>query len=164
MHKDKSGSIEKGHLALDGKLTLVQDEVPNASQKPASAPAAEKAPPENSKPSGNDGNKAKPVVAEKLQESQKLKQLKSLSPGKYKFIVSKLAATDLFDTGSMLDGQDPCLQLTIGKDTFETARQQDAGTKAKFPETFEWILESEEIMKNLQVSEFDSYFGFQFKI
>lgn len=71
---------------------------------------------------------------------------------KYKFTGSKFVATDLFDTGSMLDGQDPCLQLTLAGKSFETARQQDAGTRAKFPETFEWTLTSEEIERGAKVN------------
>jgi hypothetical protein len=40
----------------------------------------------------------------------------------YKVKLDKLQALDLVDTGSMLDGQDPMLTITIGKQSFSTER------------------------------------------
>lgn len=57
-----------------------------------------------------------------------------------KLIFSSLEASDLVDTGSRWDAQDPALRITIGKETHETARMKDVGTAASFPETFEFEL------------------------
>ena len=57
-----------------------------------------------------------------------------------KLIFSSLQASDLVNTGSRWDAQDPALRITIGKEKKETARMKDVGTEASFPETLEFEL------------------------
>lgn len=39
-----------------------------------------------------------------------------------KLILKTIKAKDLLDTGSMLDKQDPAIEIKIGKQTFKTQR------------------------------------------
>ncbi len=167
-HEAKKKNIKQGKAFLTCILkakTVEGAEVPKKppveTPQPTTAPAAnlqEPAPPAASVPSkavevttkGVNNTKETVTVKGPALEQRILPKL--LPARKYKFTGSKFVATDLFDTGSMLDGQDPCLQLTLAGKSFETARQQDAGIRAKFPETFEWTLTSEEIERGAKVN------------
>lgn len=57
-----------------------------------------------------------------------------------KLAFSSLEVSDLVDTGSRFDAQDPALKITVGKDKKQTSRAVDAGTAATFTETLEFEL------------------------
>jgi hypothetical protein len=66
--------------------------------------------------------------------------------------LSKISALNLFDTGSFLDKQDPCLQFKISQNSFATARKQDSGTSATFEESFAAIITGEEFSAGIEVN------------
>ena len=55
--------------------------------------------------------------------SQSTPSSSSASPSAYLLTLNDFFARDLFDTGSLLDPQDPSLTVTVGKSTFSTKRQ-----------------------------------------
>lgn len=69
-----------------------------------------------------------------------------------KLEISKFSAINLFDTGTFLDKQDPCLQIKISQNSFTTVRKQDAGTSATFDETFVAIISGEEYSAGIEVN------------
>ena len=69
-----------------------------------------------------------------------------------KLKLSSLSCEDLVDTGSWRDKQDPGLKFTLGKHSFSTKRQQDAGVAAVFPEIWELEIHDNDLIGNdLQV-------------
>jgi hypothetical protein len=62
--------------------------------------------------------------------------------------VTSMEAHDLVNTGSSTDAQDPCVAVTVGKRVLETQRQRDAGTEAKFPESFQFPISCADFENN----------------
>eukprot|EP01041_Mallomonas_annulata_P002120 gene2120-4143_t len=68
-----------------------------------------------------------------------------------KIELKNLIANDLFDIGSRLDVQDPCLQFRLGTVVKSTARQKDAGVNATFPETIIFDIDSTDLPLEVEV-------------
>ena len=68
-----------------------------------------------------------------------------------KLRIGNFQARDLYNTGSLLDKQDPCLKVKIGHNEYVTERMQDAGTTANFSETFEIEISKEEYQSGITV-------------
>lgn len=100
-------------------------------------------------------SKGKDEKKQEASRSSKTIDNKGIYPDKsekIKFIVTSFVAGDLVNTGTSLDKQDPCLEIRIGKRTFVTERQKDAGTTAKFIESFEFTFSVEDFENELTVS------------
>jgi hypothetical protein len=62
----------------------------------------------------------------------------------YQLMINHIAVFDLVDTGTRFDEQDPLVSVRVGTATAETARQEDAGVNANFPESFIFDLTEED--------------------
>ena len=109
-----------------------------------------------------------PVQAKEPVVPHQLDTIDPMSRNHLLFQIDNLRVSDLFDTGTFLDPQDPSLTITLGNKSFKTARsnnihsthiavslvlfqylpmifdgyrQCDAKTKASFPEKFDYITE-----------------------
>ncbi len=107
------------------------------------------------------GDSSKVGGKPELNHSEELKQGSSIEikpliiedkAGTLKLTLTSFDARELIDTGSSEDNQDPCMEISIGKQAFKTERQKDAGTQAKFPETFEFIFPVSDFDNNNEVS------------
>lgn len=125
--------------------------------KPAStAPVAAQSKPPNNDPPPKSPRENKPE--EKKQAAPPAAQSTAHKPleitdktGTLKLTLSSFEARELIDTGAAEDRQDPCLDVIIGKKTFTTERKKDAGTEAKFPETFEFTFPVSDYDNNKEV-------------
>lgn len=68
-----------------------------------------------------------------------------------KFHVFDFSCTDLMDVSSTFDAMDPCLIITIGKQTFSTERKKDAGTSASFNASFEIEVSAKDLAAGIQL-------------
>ena len=68
-----------------------------------------------------------------------------------KLRIGKFQARDLYNTGNLLDKQDPCLKISIGHNEYITERKQDAGTNADFTECYEIDISREEYQSGVSV-------------
>ena len=159
-HESKKKTIKQGKVQLTCFLKAKeQPKQPSASQPTESQKTSQQ--PTQQPISAKDASSAKlePTATKQpeaanpvaVSNSNPKTTLGKLSPGNYKLTVTQLKAADLYDTGNMLDAQDPCLILSLGKQTFQTAREADGATKAKFRETFEFILSADEIESGIKV-------------
>lgn len=71
----------------------------------------------------------------------------------FQLMINNIAAFDLEDTGTRFDEQDPLVSLSIGEATAETARQEDAGVNANFPESFVFDLTEEDVNGDVSIWE-----------
>jgi hypothetical protein len=133
VHHGKKGDVKQGRMTADAVL-VVQTAPIAAAMTAGVAPSV-------------------PVV-EGITAATKPAESVVPSPNRsMKLKLTKLHVEGLFDTGSMFDKQDPCLQIKVGSHVLgPTARQVDAGTEASFSETFELDL-SETEYGNWEVSE-----------
>ena len=53
-----------------------------------------------------------------------------------KLTLDEISVTDIYNSGNMLDKQDPCIKLKVGPFQFKTDRIKEGGTKCSFKETY----------------------------
>ena len=58
------------------------------------------------------------------------------STGCWKIKIDGITASDLIDTGSYFDAQDPAIKFTFGSHSFKTKRMKDAGVNAIYQDEF----------------------------
>ena len=72
--------------------------------------------------------------------TQKPEQAKSLnSNSRFKITLQEIVISNVEDSGTILDKQDPAVLLKVCNATFQTNRIQEGGTKCSFPEIFDNI-------------------------
>jgi hypothetical protein len=72
--------------------------------------------------------------------TQKPEQAKSLnSNSRFKITLQEIVISNVEDSGTILDKQDPAVILNVCNATFQTNRIQEGGTKCSFPEIFDNI-------------------------
>ena len=69
-----------------------------------------------------------------------------------KLRIGNFQARDLYNTGNLLDKQDPGVKIKIGHNEYVTERKQDAGTSADFLEFFEIEISREEYQSGITVN------------
>ena len=67
--------------------------------------------------------------------------------------IQNISVSNLYDSGSLFDKQDPGVSLTVGNHLLRTKRIKEAGTSANFPEIFQDIqLMVDKINNGLELS------------
>eukprot|EP01034_Spumella_vulgaris_P032732 gene32732-40401_t len=150
--KKKQPEEQKGVVELIGTLEVIGGGAKNtpsaATAAPSVATATNKTAEKNnakteaaSAPTSNNTNSAKtPTNNSNTATPATSTNTSTVKPTLYRVILDQMHASDLVDTGSFLDAQDPAVRVTIGGVEKMTARQQDAKTDAKFPEVLEFDL------------------------
>jgi hypothetical protein len=113
IHRQSGNNIEKGYVSMEGKLNKIEEKKESKVNEPEKQP--NQIPSTQSAPAINNEQGTKQVASKPL----------SVQPGNYLLSLSKLKVSDLFNTGSALDRQDPAVYLTVGKKEFHTERYRN---------------------------------------
>lgn len=117
---------DKGTVAMNGRLNVEMEPAASADAKAEAAPAVKK-----DDKAGPRAAAASPTAAtadNKLPASEKSNDAKTAAPASdakpiaLNLRIDQMKAMELFDTGHMLDRQDPAIVMKVGRLEFNTER------------------------------------------